>query len=475
MSYPADSRIFCNRTLNLRSVQAIGYDMDYTLVHYRVAEWEATAYRHARARLAGEGWPVETLQFDPTRYTVGLVFDLELGNLVKATRFGYVVKAMHGNELLSFEDQRRAYAGTVVSLSSPRFRFMNTLFELSSAALWCGMVEQYDQGQLSGVSSYADLYRLVDDAISGVHFDGTLKAETLADPVRFVEPDPDVVTTLQDQRLAGKQLMLITNSDWAYTKAIMARAVDPYCPPGTNWRDLFDFVIVSAGKPRFFTSLDPVYRVVDEDRSLLQPHYSTLEPGHVYFGGNARIVEQTLGLAANQLLYVGDHLFGDVHVSKDLLRWRTALVAREIEAEVADAAAFEPKQRQLVELMKEKTALEHRLATARLERARDAEAPGVDARLSEIGAQLSELDGQIAPLAAEASQLGNAVWGPLMRAGNDKSLYARQVERYADVYLSRVANFLPVTPFAYLRAARGTLPHDPDLTVDSQADGFTNG
>ena len=29
-------------------------------------------------------------------------------------------------------------------------------------------------------------------------------------------------------------------------------------------------------------------------------------------------------------------------------------------------------------------------------------------------------------------------WGPLMRAGNDKSLFARQVERYADVYTSRV-------------------------------------
>lgn len=28
--------IFCSRTLNLRSISAIGYDMDYTLVHYNV-------------------------------------------------------------------------------------------------------------------------------------------------------------------------------------------------------------------------------------------------------------------------------------------------------------------------------------------------------------------------------------------------------------------------------------------------------
>ncbi|MEF8865101.1 MAG: 5'-nucleotidase domain-containing protein, partial [Salinibacter sp.] len=28
--------LFCNRTLNLRGIQAIGYDMDYTLIHYHM-------------------------------------------------------------------------------------------------------------------------------------------------------------------------------------------------------------------------------------------------------------------------------------------------------------------------------------------------------------------------------------------------------------------------------------------------------
>ena len=56
--------------------------------------------------------------------------------------------------------------------------------------------------------------------------------------------------------------------------------------------------------------------------------------------------------------------------------------------------------------------------------------------------------------------MGNPHWGPLLRAGNDKSLLAAQVERSADVYTSRVSNFLFVTPFAYLRSPRGSLPHD---------------
>ena len=65
-----------------------------------------------------------------------------------------------------------------------------------------------------------------------------------------------------------------------------------------------------------------------------------------------------------------------------------------------------------------------------------------------------------APLARASGELGNPNWGPIMRAGNDKSLFARQVERYADVYTSRASNFLMETPFAFLRAPRGTLPHD---------------
>jgi len=44
-------RIFGNRTLNLRSIKAIGYDMDYTLIHYRVEEWERTAFNYTLDRL----------------------------------------------------------------------------------------------------------------------------------------------------------------------------------------------------------------------------------------------------------------------------------------------------------------------------------------------------------------------------------------------------------------------------------------
>ena len=145
-----------------------------------------------------------------------------------------------------------------------------------------------------------------------------------------------------------------------------------------SWRDLFDLVIVSANKPRFFSHTDPIYHVVDEARSLLRPHYGPLESGHVYFGGNARLVEQSLGLETRPPLYVGDHLFGDVHVTKDVLRWRTALIARELEPEILDAIEFTPEQARLEQLMVDKEEVEKRQAGLRLERQHRNESSGSD-------------------------------------------------------------------------------------------------
>ena len=457
--YKPERGVFTNRTLNMRSVEAVGYDMDYTLIHYKVDVWEGAAFDAARDLLRVHGWPVDDLTFDPEQFTIGLTFDLKLGNVVKATRFGYVVRAQHGNELLSFDDQRRVYREDIVELSSSRFEFMNTLFELSRASLFTQLVAIHDQQPLAGVRDYFALYDLINEALGEAHMAGLLKAKIVADPDRFVDRDPDIVPTLLDQRRAGKKLALITNSDWAYTSKMMAYVFDEYCPAEMTWRDLFDVVIVSANKPRFFSASDPIYRVVDEERSLLLPHTGPLEAGHVYFGGNAHLVEESLGVSGGQPLYVGDHLFGDVHVTKDVLRWRTALIARELEAEIADAMAFDEQQHLLEDLMAEKIEVDRRQAQLRLARAKGKGAVVAD-ELATVTARAVELDEQIAPLARAASGLGNPIWGPLMRAGNDKSLFARQVERYADAYMSRVSNLRYETPYAYLRAARGSLPHD---------------
>ena len=56
--------------------------------------------------------------------------------------------------------------------------------------------------------------------------------------------------------------------------------------------------------------------------------------GGLYSGGSAQMVENSLNIHGDEILYVGDHIYTDVSQSKVHLRWRTALICRELEEEV---------------------------------------------------------------------------------------------------------------------------------------------
>jgi hypothetical protein len=153
-----------------------------------------------------------------------------------------------------------------------------------------------------------------------------------------------------------------------------------------------------------------------------------------------------------------------------MLRWRTGLILREIEPEIRALESSRTADAELKRLMTRKVELDNRLAHLRLARQRaqadygpqpHGDPDALEAAIKSATDEGQALDSTIAPLAKASGEVGNMTWGPLMRAGNDKSLFARQVERYADIYTSRVSNLLAETPFAYLRAARGSLPHDP--------------
>lgn len=70
--------------------------------------WEGRAYDYCLGNLRSMGFPVDGLAFDPDLVIRGLVIDKEKGNLVKADRFGYVKRAMHGTRMLSTQDVRCA-------------------------------------------------------------------------------------------------------------------------------------------------------------------------------------------------------------------------------------------------------------------------------------------------------------------------------------------------------------------------------
>ena len=65
-------RVFCNRSLNMKSIRAVGFDMDYTLAQYKPESFEALAYRLTVDKLVSVfGYPalIKEFEFD-WRYMV---------------------------------------------------------------------------------------------------------------------------------------------------------------------------------------------------------------------------------------------------------------------------------------------------------------------------------------------------------------------------------------------------------------------
>ncbi|BBN07446.1 hypothetical protein MPTK1_4g03850 [Marchantia polymorpha subsp. ruderalis] len=470
----ASRGIFCSRTLSLRSITTIGYDMDYTLVHYNVKAWEGRAYDYGIAQLKSMGYPVDGLKFDPDLVMRGLIMDKEKGNLVKADRFGYVKRAMHGTKMISNRAISEMYGRELVDLRNERrWEFLNTLFSISEAGLYMQMVERLDEGAVPpecGLLDYESLFEVVSKALFKAHVEGRLKDEIISKPEHFVELDPELPLALLDQKEAGKKLLLITNSDYHYTNKMMQFAFDQFLPDGMSWRELFDMVIVSAKKPDFFTLSHPLYEVVTAD-GLMRPAFKA-KPGGLYCGGSALMVEMALGVHGDETLYVGDHIYTDVSLSKLHLRWRTALIIRELEKEVKALAYGREHRAKLIELMNQKEIVgdvfnQLRLALQRRTVGRAAQTPAANSMDGEVLAEymqkllvlMGRLDQKIAPMLEADGQFFNPRWGYLSRAGLwDKSHLTRQIEKYADIYTSRVSNFLRYTPFMYFRS-QSQLPH----------------
>jgi hypothetical protein len=73
---------------------------------------------------------------------------------------------------------------------------------------------------------------------------------------------------------------------------------------------------------------------------------------------------------------------------------------------------------------------------------------------------ISEIDAQISQLIKKQQSMYNANWGQLMRAGNEESYFAYQLDRYACVYMEKLGDLLDLSPRTYFRAPRRPLAHE---------------
>ena len=500
----AATKVFCNRSLNMKRIDAIGFDMDYTLAMYKPETFEMMSYNETVKKLVAEyGYPralMEKFEFDPNYMVRGLIVDKRRGNILKMDRHNYVKVAYHGFTALDTEERLATYCETSKrqSFDGPEFNALDTLFSMGEAYLFSQLVEAKDSGEHAAFFERKSFIQIFDEIRASVdlcHRDGSLKHAVAADPGKFISKDDGLVPLLKAMRASGKQVFLLTNSLWDYTNVVMNYLVDDNVGDAKTleWLGLFDVVITGSAKPGFFANdsatifevdtatgllhntdngapLTPIGSVSDvtHKRALASGLRATGKgPAKVYQGGSYTHLHAMLGIeVGSRLLYVGDHIYGDILRAKKEIDWRTMLVVPELAHEIECLERHREKPHALRSLRTVRDALDDQVARH----------AWLAANANDSSSNEEELERarQLSATARTAHREGmreyhrgfHYVWGQLMKAGSQNSRFAFQVERYACLYTSHVRNLWGYSPEKVFRAPADFSPHDLDTDYD---------
>ena len=221
---PVGRRVFCNRALNMEKIQAVGFDLDYTLAEY-TRDFDLLAYEGAKRKLLAMGYPAEVgaFEYSPARYQRGLLIDKRRGNLIKLDRHKYVKVAYHGLSKLPSAERKAIYSANSEqqpTFTPPDFTSVDTEFLIVDVCLFAQLVDLKDRLPETLPMSYADMYKNVRRAVDLCHCDGEIKDPVAVEPAKYIKKSPDLASMLTQLRLGGKQVFLLTNSLFDYTKVV---------------------------------------------------------------------------------------------------------------------------------------------------------------------------------------------------------------------------------------------------------------
>jgi HAD superfamily 5'-nucleotidase-like hydrolase len=459
-------RVFCNRNIRLDQIEWVGFDMDYTLAVYDQPKMDRLTILAALPKLIPRGYPESLCDIDyvldfPMR---GLVVDRKLGNVLKMDCHKYVKRAYHGLSELSYDERRASYHGTRIrAKGTSRFHFIDTLYALSEVTLFaCGVAHMESLGlSVDYTKWFSDIRESVDIS----HQDGSILNAIMQSPDEFVVRDPDLPLALHKLRSAGKKLFLLTNSQPAYTDRMMRYLLEGRLPEYRSWRHMFDIVITAAKKPRFFVEENTPF-LDEQEREVTR-----VTRGKMLLGGSAGELSRLGGLTGDRVLYVGDHIYGDVLRAKKHSPWRTAMIIQELGQELSgvDASMQAADRWDALEAARDALLDELRHAHAALRQA-EPTPPEDTASQSErlrLRRRVERLRGRLRAVDSECAELERAIescfhryWGPLLKAGAEPSQFGDQVSAYACLYTAKVSNLLGYSPLHYFRCPRDRLPHE---------------
>ena len=339
------------RTFSLSSCDWIGFDLDHTLIRYRLFEFHQLIYQSMCEYLVHTfhyNSSLLQIPYDDSFGVKGLIYDNRNGNLIQLNAHGVVHTALHGvHRHLSSDEIKQIYPNALEAIeedTSQRFLCIFTYFEHSTSYLIAHIIDLIDRGDLCQDPIDVDkkysfflvhfsqgFDHLFNDFNRGNYF------QSIRDnPEKYIYQRADVRQWLEKLKAKNQRLFLATNSRLDYTDLLSTYAF------GEDWRSLFDLIIVDCKKPSFFSSpenpnkrsfhrsnennqLLPV--TIEEIKTDFQKHF-------IYTQGNSADLHQLMGEISDKdplVIYFGDHIKSDINALKRQTNWLAAVVVEELE------------------------------------------------------------------------------------------------------------------------------------------------
>lgn len=460
-------RVFVNRSLRLDKVGFYGFDMDYTLAVYKSPDYEQLSFDLIKAHLMGMGYPddINDFRYDHTFPIRGLWFDSVYGNMLKVDAFGNILVCVSGFDFMKSPDIHKLYPNKFVVMDETRYRIFNTLYELPVLYILACLVDYFchhaDYTRIkTGVKAgdltmtFQSIYQDVLVATEAVYSSkGTLKVETVKNKEKYVLRDERLPVLLDRLRSRGAKVFLATNSDYHYTNEIMKFIFDiqPVSQGGSkrDWMNFFDYVVVDAKKPLFFAQ-GTILRQVNKENGELRIgcHTGPITSEHVYSGGSVDVFSDIMGTYGHDVLYVGDHIFGDILKSKKARGWRTFLVIPELTQELTVWTEKNDLFAKLEDLDIYISDLYKNLDSSSKEK------PDLSIIQKSIRETTHEMD------------MSYGMLGSLFRSGSRQTFFAAQVMRYADLYAATFINLIHYPVSYVFRSPAMLMPHESTVNHD---------
>lgn len=341
----------------LDSYDCIGFNLDNTVCHFNIEELMKLEYdilsrflidsKHYNAK-----YLLEPLEMNADFLQRGLIMDFERGNVIRTSADGTILKASHGNKLLSDEilhdqygldkkwDVLERYVIDPVQIwntdLNSKMRACLDFFDIPAALCFANCVDAVDAtfGPQIVYKIWPDILEGLQNMFNRENFatnKGGFYSKLKANPEKYYSKCNDSVLKWLKEIKQKKKTFLITGSNVDFAQFSATNSI------GENWMDYFDMVVFYAKKPEFFTANNPFLRIKDSEETNDILKINRFIKTHVYSQGNwdemYDLISHMTEKESPKTLYFGDNLIQDIYAASEFGNCDTIALLEEVSAE----------------------------------------------------------------------------------------------------------------------------------------------